>query len=115
MDINKLLDSEFPADNDSTAKVGPRIFFDQDGEVLFIHGSYEGDVNQRKELTSIDYVDVEYGEIDLALDIIEGVNTETKELIIRRIEQPETEEQRRIRELEDALLLQAENEIGGIL
>ncbi|ATP40691.1 hypothetical protein CSE16_11885 [Solibacillus sp. R5-41] len=96
-------------------KVGWRFIFDQDGNIIHTEGECSGDVLSRKELTSIDYIDLEYGEIDLTKWDVVGIDTVTLKPIL--VEKPiyETEEQRRIRELEDELLLQTENEFGGIL
>lgn len=46
---------------------------------------------------------------------IVGVNVETRQAILEELPVVESEEQRRIRELEDELLLQADAELGGIL
>jgi len=95
--------------------VGNRIIADQDGEIIFMTGEMSGDVLPRKEITELHCIDLGYGAIDFSTHKIIGINIETKEPIIETLSTTETDEQRRIRELEDALLLQAENEIGGIL
>lgn len=95
--------------------VGNRIFFDQDGEIVFQTGEMQGDVLPRKEITSLDYIDLEYGEIDYTKYRIVGVNVETRQPILEEIEVPKTPEQERIEELEDQLLLLADQLEGGIL
>lgn len=100
---------------DNNLKLGHRILYDQDGDIIYILWEVEGHVNPRKELTSINYIDLEFGQLDISKYIIKGVNLETLEPILEELPSVETEEQRRIRELEDALLLQAEADIGGIL
>lgn len=94
-------------------EVGNRVFFDQDGDLVFLTGERSGDVLPDKEITKLDFVDLEYGALKnkklLYVDVV------TKTPIFEDIPIFETEEQRRIRELEDALLMQTDNEIGGIL
>lgn len=96
-------------------KVGNRIIFDQDGEIVFQTGEMQGDVLPRKEITSLDYIDLEYGEIDYTKYRIVGVNVETRQPILEEIEVPKTPEQERIEELENQLLLLADQLEGGIL
>ena len=98
-----------------TNKIGWRFIFNQDGDIIASEGEYMGDVLPRKEITSINYIDLEYGEIDLNKYDIKGIDILTLKPILAERQINETEDQKRIRELEDVLLLQAENEIGGIL
>ena len=92
--------------------VGNRIYHNQHGHILFIAGEINNAETQRDENEIVGYVDVEYGSIDYSKNMVVGIDTEKKVVILEPIE---SEEQRRIRELEDALLLQADNELGGIL
>lgn len=96
-------------------QVGNRIIFDQDGEIVFQTGEMQGDVLSRKEITSLDYIDLEYREIDCTKYRIVGVNVETRRPILEEIEVPKTPEQERIEELENQLLLLADQLEGGIL
>lgn len=94
-------------------KVGARILHDEDGEIIAVLSQFESDsATERKIITSIGYVDVPFGFTDNK--ILKGYDVENNQLIYEEIN-IETEEQRRIRELEDALLLQADLENGGIL
>ena len=102
-------------DNNNGIEVGWRIIFDQDGDIIHLEGEYAGDMLPRKELTRISYIDLDYGAVDLSKYDIIGVDVTTNNPILREIPTYETEEQRRIRELEDALLLAADAETGGIL
>ena len=95
--------------------IGPRVICDQDGEIIYIIHEMAGDVLPHKEITSLHHLDLEYGAIDFSKHQIVGVDIETMKPILEEIPVPENEEQRKIRELEDALLLQADNDIGGIL
>ncbi|SPT98435.1 Uncharacterised protein [Lysinibacillus capsici] len=96
-------------------QVGCRIICDQDGEVIHIIGEMQGDVLERKEIVKLSCIDIEFGAIDFKKYQIVSINMDTLEPVLKEIIIPETEEQRRIRELEDALLLQADEETGGIL
>lgn len=96
-------------------QIGNRIFHDQDGEIIYQTGEMIGDVLPRKEITSIGYVDLEFGEINRDTHLLVGIDVATKKPILKSIEVFETEEQKRIKELEDALLLAADAETGGIL
>lgn len=95
-------------------EVENRVFFDQDGDIVFQTGEMEGDVLPRKELTEVHYIDIPFGTIDYMSQKLIGVNPVTKEPIFETIEQVMTPEQQ-IKELEDALLLAADAETGGIL
>lgn len=94
--------------------IGERIFYDQDGEVLARMGEMQGDVLPRKEITSIHFVDLEYGEVNTLNHNIIGIDVDTKKPILELIPREQTPEER-IKELEDALLLAADAEMGGIL
>ena len=63
-------------------QVGNRIIFDQDGEIIFQLGEMQGDVLPRKEITSLDYIDLEYGEVDFSTQRIVGVDLETRRPIL---------------------------------
>lgn len=95
---------------------GWRFVYDQDGIIVYSEGQAEGDLRPRKEWHHLGFAEFEYGELNLEKYDISHFDIETgKPILVERPALPETDEQRRIRELEDALLLQAENEIGGIL
>lgn len=96
-------------------KVGQRIICDQDGEIITILSEMEGHVLPRKEITSLHSIDLEFGSADIRKFNITGVDMKTMQPILEQFPINETEEQKRIRELEDALLLQAETDLGGIL
>lgn len=95
--------------------VGTRIIFDaNDGNVIEVYGDMEGGVTDRPQWGRLDYIDIDFGKVNLMTHRIIGVNVETKQPILEAIVN-ETEEQKRIRELEDELLLAADAEMGGIL
>ncbi|WP_324728772.1 hypothetical protein VO178_19465 [Lysinibacillus fusiformis] len=99
--------------------LGNRIICDQDGGIIFstgeVVGISEADVVPRKNITSLHCIDLEYGYMDYTQNRIAKIDLNTMQPIIEKIPVLESEEQKRIRELEDAFLLQADNEIGGIL
>lgn len=95
--------------------IGNRVFYDQDGEIICQSGEMQGDVLPRKEITELNYIDLDYGAVDLSTQRIVSVDPITRQPVIEAIEATLTPEQQRIKELEDALLLAMDNEIGGIL
>lgn len=95
-------------------QVGTRIVFDQDGEIVAWFGEMDGNVEPRKELTTLDYVDLEHGSIDQTIYRIVKIDPETRHPVLERIHAELTPEER-IRELEDQILLMANENTGGIL
>lgn len=95
-------------------KIGNRIIFDQNGEMIIQLGEVQGDVLPRKEITNLDYIDLEYGEVDYFNFRIVGVDIETKKPILKEIEREKTQEEI-IEELENQLLLNEDEKVGGIL
>lgn len=96
-------------------EVGNRIVFDQDGEILYQTGEMAGDVLPRKEIIELDFIDLEYGQIDYTKHRVIGVDINTKQPILEDIVIPKTEEQQRIEELENQILLMVDSIEGGIL
>ncbi|MCF6461506.1 hypothetical protein [Clostridium sp. Cult3] len=97
-------------------QVGRRIIYNQDGEIVCELGEMMGTkVMPRPEITKLDYIDLEYGQIDYARYRIVGIDIETKQPILEEIEIPKTSEQQKIEELENQLLLLADEMEGGIL
>lgn len=97
-------------------EVGCRIIFDQDGEIIHIIGEAKGDILERKNIEKLYHIDLEYGAIDLLKYNITGIDMITMQPIIEAIEVPITEEEIRIKELEeDIKLLQADANLGGLL
>lgn len=83
-----------------------RLYIDlDDGRILFSTSEAEGEtLLPHKENQRIGYVDVPFGSIDPLTTVIVGVDPETKELITETVDN-RTEEQKRIEELEEQLLL----------
>ncbi|MDK8193958.1 hypothetical protein QP794_28145 [Paenibacillus sp. UMB7766-LJ446] len=93
-------------------QTGMRIIYDQDGEIVLYFMPSDG--WPRKEITKLEHIDLEYDEIDLNIYYIEKVDPETKKPIIKRI-RPELTPEEKMRELEDQILLLANENTGGIL
>lgn len=97
-------------------KIGNRVFYDQDGEILFQTGEIEGsDVLPRKAITELNYIDLGYGAVNTQTHRIVSIDPKTKQPILEELNIELTPEQQRIQELEDQLLLMADAETGGIL
>ncbi|KPI46112.1 hypothetical protein KW94_20550 [Clostridioides difficile] len=94
-------------------EVGRRIFFDEEGEIIFCEGQSRGNVLERKDIKKIEYIDLPYDCIDYEKYRIIGINIETKQPILEEIPIFITEEEKRIQELENQLLLSVNQEIGG--
>ncbi|AXU84468.1 hypothetical protein HMPREF3081_05985 [Clostridium sp. HMSC19D02] len=90
-----------------------RIIYDQTGKILFQTGEATGDVLEHDTITELHYIDVGYGNIDYSKQYIESINPITKELILKDIPIYLSEEEKRIQELENQLLLSVNQEIGG--
>ena len=86
-------------------RIGSRIIFDQDGEVIVHLSEVDGSVLPRKPISNIDYIDLSYGEVDYSKFRIVAIDTATRTPILEEIPYVKTEEQLRIEELENELLL----------
>ncbi|HBK3212701.1 TPA: hypothetical protein KOU88_002834, partial [Clostridioides difficile] len=86
-----------------------RIIYDQTGKILLQTGEATGDILEHDTITELHYIDVEYGSIDYTRNRIIGINIETKEPILEEIPTFISDEEKRIQELENQLLI-AENE-----
>ncbi|MDI3040948.1 hypothetical protein QJK96_07330 [Clostridioides difficile] len=95
-------------------KIGRRIIFDQDGEIIAIFGEMEGDVIPRKIITKLDYIDIPFKSIDDNC-YIEKIDVVNNVLIIKEIKIELTEEQQRMQELENQLLIAENEKVGGLL
>ncbi|MEK3776835.1 hypothetical protein MHB85_20240 [Paenibacillus sp. FSL K6-4396] len=93
-------------------QTGMRIIYDQDGEIVLSFMPSDG--SPRKEITKLEHIDLKYDEIDLNIYYIEKVDPETKKPVIKRIH-PELTPEEKMRELEDQILLLANENTGGIL
>ncbi|HBF9405405.1 TPA: hypothetical protein KO289_003332 [Clostridioides difficile] len=92
-----------------------RIIYDQTGKILLQTGGATGDILEHDTITELHYIDVEYGSIDYTRNRIIGINIETKEPILEEIPVFISEEEKRIQELENQILLNENKKVGGIL
>lgn len=96
------------------SKVGTRVIYDKvDGRIISILHRVDGGL-PRKEIKEIAYIDLGYDDFNLLTHDITGVD-EDGNVLLKTLSTYEAEEQQRIHELEDALLLATDAEIGGIL
>ncbi|HBF1268711.1 TPA: hypothetical protein KNR57_003776 [Clostridioides difficile] len=92
-----------------------RIICDQTGKILLQTGEATGDVLPHDEITELHCIDVLYGSIDYTRNRVIGINIETKEPILEEIPVFITEEEKRIQELENQILLNENEKVGGLL
>ncbi|HHN8472110.1 TPA: hypothetical protein ACRRXG_003632, partial [Clostridioides difficile] len=92
---------------------GNRIIYDQTGKILLQTGEATGDVLEHDEITELHCIDIEYGSIDYNKNRIIGINIETKEPILEEIPVFISEEEKRIQELENQILLNENEKVGG--
>ncbi|PPV33054.1 hypothetical protein, partial [Clostridioides difficile] len=85
-----------------------RIICDQTGKILLQTGEATGDILEHDEITELHFVDIPYGSVDYTKSRIVSINIETKEPILEEIPVFVSEEEKRIQELENQLLI-AEN------
>lgn len=95
-------------------KLGNRIIYNQDGDIIYMTGDMEGEGIERKEISSLDYIELDYGSIDYSKYRIVGVDVEKRIPIIEVIDREKTPEEI-IEELENQLLLLEDERVGGIL
>lgn len=92
---------------------GNRIIYDDLGKIWLQTGEATGDILPHNEIIKLSYIDIEYGSIDYSKQYVESINVKTKEPVIKNITLILTEEEKRIQELENQLLLSVNQEIGG--
>ncbi|EGT3802840.1 hypothetical protein REL12_005675 [Clostridioides difficile] len=92
-----------------------RIIYNQDGKILLQTGEATGDILEHDTITELHCIDVPYGNIDYTKNRIIGINIETKEPILEEIPIFVSEEEKRIQELENQLLLNENEKVGGLL
>lgn len=67
-------------------EIGNRIIFDQDGDVIVQLGEMRGDVHPRKRDVTLDYIDIEYGQIDYDKYEIVAIDVTTKQPVLRELD-----------------------------
>ncbi|HBG5346821.1 TPA: hypothetical protein KQG29_004327 [Clostridioides difficile] len=92
-----------------------RIICDQTGKILLQTGEATGDILEHDEITELHCIDIEYGSIDYTKNRITGINVETKQPILEETPVYLTEEEKRIQELENQILIAENEKVGGLL
>lgn len=92
-----------------------RIICDQTGKILLQTGEATGDILEHDEITELHFVDIPYGSVDYTKSRIVSINIETKEPILEEIPVFVSEEEKRIQELENQILIAENEKVGGIL
>ncbi|HBF6777385.1 hypothetical protein QJK47_18125 [Clostridioides difficile] len=92
-----------------------RIICDQTGKILLQTGEATGDILEHDEITELHFVDIPYRSVDYTKSRIVGINIETKEPILEEIPVFVSEEEKRIQELENQLLIAENEKVGGLL
>ncbi|CDI66651.1 hypothetical protein KLO82_17795 [Clostridioides difficile] len=92
-----------------------RIICDQIGKILLQTGEATGDILEHDIITELHCIDIPYGSIDYTKNRIIGINIETKEPILEEIPIFVSEEEKRIQELENQILLNENEKVGGLL
>ncbi|MCT8903684.1 hypothetical protein [Clostridioides difficile] len=94
---------------------GNRVIYNQDGKILLQTGEATGDILEHDTITDLHYIDVGYGTIDYSKQYIESINPRTQEPILKDIPIYLSEEEKRIQELENQLLIAENEKVGGLL
>ncbi|MCK1926301.1 hypothetical protein MXT41_17730 [Clostridioides difficile] len=92
-----------------------RIIYDQTGKLLLQTGEATGDVLEHNEITELNWIDIDYGSVDYTKNRITGINIETKQPILEEIPVYLSDEEKQIQELENQILLNENEKVGGIL
>ncbi|EGT2204574.1 Uncharacterised protein [Clostridioides difficile] len=92
-----------------------RIICDQTGKILLQTGEATGDVLEHDTITELHCIDIPYGSIDYTKNRIIGINIETKQPILEEIPILISDEEKRIQELENQILIAENEKVGGLL
>lgn len=96
-------------------EVGKLIIYNNKGKILFQGGEGKGDLIPYDKNMKVDWVEIKYNSIDYSKYRVIGINVETKEPILEEIKVELTEEEKRIQELENQILLNENEKLGGLL
>ncbi|MDO0007766.1 hypothetical protein KLM57_15895, partial [Clostridioides difficile] len=91
------------------------IIYDNKGKVLFQGGEGKGDLIPYDKNMKVDWLEIKYNSIDYSRYRIVSINVETREPILEEIKVELTEEEKRIQELENQLLIAENEKVGGLL
>lgn len=96
-------------------KLGYRFIYNQNGEILCRFPEIDQDNSSRLSADTLHCLDLPFGYADWETTYVSRVDVATGNPVLLPKPNRMTAEQIRIRQLEDALLLQADDEVGGIL
>lgn len=96
-------------------EVGKLIIYDDKGKILFQSGEGKGDLIPYDKNMKVDWLEIKYNSIDYSRYRIVSINVETREPILEVIKVELTEEEKRIQELENQILLNENEKVGGLL
>lgn len=96
-------------------EVGKLIIYDNKGKILFQSGEGKGDLIPYDKNMKVDWLEIKYNSIDYSKYRIVGINVETKEPILEEIKVELTDEEKRIQELENQILIAENEKVGGLL
>lgn len=100
-------------------QIGNRIYFNQKGQIVYMTGECQGDGTARLENEVVSYIDLPYGDRTIQNAETWHIDVENKKIVVDKArEKLETEEDKlrmEKQDLENQLLLQANNNVGGIL
>ncbi|HHY0047702.1 TPA: hypothetical protein ACVT6Z_001287 [Clostridioides difficile] len=96
-------------------EVGKLIIYDNKGKILFQSGEGKGDLIPYDKNMKVDWLEIKYNSIDYSRYRIVSINVETREPILEEIKVELTEEEKRIQELENQLLIAENEKVGGLL
>ncbi|MCZ8509739.1 hypothetical protein O9909_13460 [Clostridioides difficile] len=91
------------------------MIYDNKGKVLFQGGEGKGDLIPYDKNMKVDWLEIKYNSIDYSRYRIVSINVETREPILEEIKVELTEEEKRIQELENQLLIAENEKVGGLL
>ncbi|QLG39407.1 hypothetical protein HW560_15780 [Paenibacillus sp. E222] len=94
-------------------QTGLRIIYDQDGEIVASFWQDSGGI-PLKEITKLGHIDFVHDEINFNTHRIVKIDPDTKLPVVERIYAEPTAEEK-MKELEDQILLLANENTGGIL
>ncbi|WP_107572489.1 hypothetical protein [Clostridioides difficile] len=96
--------------------IGRIVFYDNDtGDILMFYGEKTVSDSIDINIPKIDSIELPYGSIDYTRNRLIGINVETKEPILEEIPVYVSEEEKRIQELENQILIAENEKVGGIL
>ncbi|HBG7748178.1 TPA: hypothetical protein KRE80_003732 [Clostridioides difficile] len=96
--------------------IGRIVFYDnKTGDVLMFYGEKTVSDSININIPKVEIIEIPFGSIDYTRNRLIGINVETKEPILEEIKVELTDEEKRIQELENQLLIAENEKVGGLL